>query len=74
MIAGYRYMIAGYLLGSIAESHNFDAAPGENFDAATVTTAPILLYTKLAFLKQATLSHFFRYKFVENRMGNFKKL
>jgi hypothetical protein len=45
-------------LSSVAEPHNFYAAPapGENFDAAPVLAAPApaptLLYSKAKFLKQ----------------------
>jgi hypothetical protein len=35
---------------SVAEPHHFYAAPGENFDAAPVTTLPVL-YSKAKILK-----------------------
>jgi hypothetical protein len=40
---------------SVAEPHNFYAAPGKNFDAAPAP-APTLLYSKPTFCKQTKIN------------------
>jgi hypothetical protein len=46
--------VEAILLTSVAEPHNFYAAPapGKNFDAAPAAPAPALLYSKAKFLKR----------------------